>query len=277
MAIFSHDEYDTFREYFYRKTAILFERAKFDFVERRIAERMTITKYPKFRSYFAFLRLDLRGGELQELTNLLTVNETYFYREEYQFQCLVNSALNEIRQYKRPGQHIRIWSIPSSTGEEPYSIVLYLLEHWPPIEEVDVEIYSSDIDTNVLEVARRGIYGKRALQNVPKSVVKHYFNALPGGEEWQINADLREAVEFTQVNLNALDRHRSMRGFDIIFCRNVLIYFDDISRRKVAEGLYDALNPGGFVFLGHSESMSRISSLFKIRKFADAIIYQKPV
>ncbi|MGN7610964.1 CheR family methyltransferase [Magnetococcales bacterium HHB-1] len=279
MAIFTLEEFRKFRDYYYRKTGTYFEDSRFDFVERRIADRMEINGITRFRSYFAHLRLDFDGDELQKLTNLLTVNETYFYREEYQFQCLVNSALDEVIRNKRQGDNIRIWSVPCSTGEEPYSIALYLLEHWPPIEQIDVELHASDINTDVVSAAQRGLYGKRAVQYLPKPILEHYFSKkIKRGEElWQISKDLRQAVDFSIVNLFELENNKSMRHFDVIFCRNVLIYFDEVSRRKVAESLYDALNPGGFVMLGHSESMSRISSLFNIRRFKDAIIYQKPL
>ncbi|MBF0097865.1 MAG: protein-glutamate O-methyltransferase CheR [Magnetococcales bacterium] len=277
MSVFNRDEFEKFRDFFYRKTGIWFDDKKFDFVERRIEERMSAVAYDSFRSYFAFLRMDFKGGEMEQLTNLLTVNETYFYREEYQFKCLVNSVLDEVARRKKPGEAIRIWSVPCSTGEEPYSIALYLLEHWPAINDRDVAIMASDIDTVVLSKAKRGIYGVRSLQNLPESVREHYFSARPGRDEWEISNDIKEAIEFSQVNLNDLQSHKQMRNFDVIFCRNVLIYFDEVSRRKVAEGLFDAMNPGGFILLGHSESMSRISPLFRVRKFPDAMIYQKPL
>jgi chemotaxis protein methyltransferase CheR len=280
MPAFTQEEFEKFRDYFYRKTGINFENNKFDYVERRISSRMQEIHCPRFRSYFASLRLDFSGDELQTLTNLLTINETYFFREEYQFKCLVYSALDEIVRHKRPGERIRIWSIPCSTGEEPYSIALYLLEHWPRIETMDVEIHASDIDTRVLAMAKQGIYSQRSLQHLSQEIIDHYFTYRPDGDTgdtWQISLDLRNAVDFSSANLFELEKNKNMRNFDVIFCRNVLIYFDDMSRRKVAESLYDALNPGGFVLLGHSESMSRISSLFQIRRFKDAIIYQKPL
>jgi chemotaxis protein methyltransferase CheR len=109
---------------------------------------------------------------------------------------------------------------------------------------------------------------------VPEAYLRKYFRKSAAG--FQINEDLRNAVEFTRVNLQDPEDVRPYRGFDVIFCRNLLIYFDDISRKQAAETFYDALKPGGYILLGHSESMSRISSLFQIRKFEDAIVYQRP-
>jgi len=208
---------------------------------------------------------------------VMTVNETYFFREEYQFQCMVRSILPEIAKRKRDGDRIRIWSMPSSSGEEPYSIAIFLLEHWAGVDRYEVEIVASDIDTRILDAARRGVYGKRALQNLPAKYIAKYFRPTRNADEVQISEDLRQSVEFTRVNLSDRSETRSYRDFDLIFCRNLLIYFDDVSRSEAAATFFDALIPGGFICLGHSESMSRISSLYTVRKFPDAIVYQKPL
>lgn len=271
----SDEEFEKFREFFYRKTGIQFESTKRYFVDKRLVERIETTHSGDFRSYFMLLRFQASGEELQLLTNLMTVNETYFFREEYQFECLVRSILPEIVRHKQPGQTLRIWSIPSSSGEEPYSIAIYISEFWPDIVKWDVELLSSDIDTEILRKARRGKYGPRSVQNIPLHLLSRYFKHEADGD-YQICDDLRSAVEFTRVNLNDAAETRSYRGFDVIFCRNLLIYFDDLSRSKAAEAFFDALNPGGFICLGHSESMSRITSLFRVRKFPEAIVYQKP-
>jgi len=203
----------------------------------------------------------------------MTVNETYFLREEYQFQCLVDSMLPEIVKQKVDSKPIRIWCIPSSSGEEPYSIAMYLLERWPQIGEWDVEIISSDIDTSILRRARQARYSVRSVQYVPARWLAKYFEVI--GDEYQLSDDLRQAVEFTRVNLAEPGDTIGYRSFDVIFCRNLLIYFDDLSRKNATDTFYEALNPGGYICLGHSESMSRISSLFKVRKFPEAIVYQK--
>jgi chemotaxis protein methyltransferase CheR len=271
--IISKEDFLKFREFFYRKTGIQFDDSKRYFVDRRLIERVEATDSGSFRNYFMMLRFEASGDEIQTLTNLMTVNETYFFREEYQFKCLVNSILPELVKGKTDKSPIRIWSMPSSSGEEPYSIAMYLLEYWSGINQWDVEIISSDIDTKILNQARRGCYSQRSVGNLPQSLLSKYFT--PSGSEYQICEDLREAVEFTRVNLMNASDVRGYRGFDVIFCRNLLIYFDDLSRRQAADTFYDALHPGGFLCLGHSESMSRISSLYKARKFADSVVYQK--
>ena len=269
-------DFQKFAEFFYRKTGIHFDEGKRYFVDKRLLERIAATHSESFRAWFTALRFETRGTELQQLVNAMTVNETYFFREAYQFDCMVNHTLDEIAARKRRGGRIRIWSIPSSTGEEPYSIAIYLLERWAKIDDYEVEILSSDIDTNVLDAAQRGVYSPRSVAQLPRAYLDRYFTPAGDGD-WRISRDLVNAVEFNLVNLtNAADTRR-FRDIDLIFCRNLLIYFDDLSRRIAAEAMYDALNPGGFICLGHSESMSRISSLYTPRRFPDAMVHQKPL
>lgn len=270
----SNEEFEKFREFFYRKTGIQFEPTKRYFVDKRLVDRIFATKSGDFRTYFMLLRFQASGEELQLLTNLMTVNETYFFREEYQFKCLVDSILPHLVERKRDQTTLRIWVIPSSSGEEPYSIAIYLLERWADIHNFDVEIIASDIDTTILAQARRGLYSDRSIGQLPLPLLQKYFRRSRDG--YQISDDLRGAVEFTRVNLSEPADTRPYRNFDVVFCRNLLIYFDDLSRKTAAETFYDALKPGGFICLGHSESMSRISSLYKVVKFPQAIVYQKP-
>ncbi|MAF16974.1 MAG: chemotaxis protein [Marinomonas sp.] len=268
-------EFERFRDFFYRKTGIRFEDSKRYFVDKRLVDRVKKTGAHSFRDYFTAMRFQASGAELQELINIMTVNETYFFREAHQFDCMVEELLDEIvtNQQKK---ELKIWSIPSSTGEEPYSIAIYLMERWPSIERVDIELMSSDIDSSVLEKAKAGIFNERSVQNLSPLLKKKYFTKTEHGL-YQATDDLRSCVHFSKVNLNEQKDMQKYRDIDLIFCRNVLIYFDDVSRRNAAEALYDALAPGGFIFLGHSESMSRISSLFKVRKFKEALAYQKPI
>ncbi len=270
----SEKDFTRFRDYFYRKTGIWFNESKRYFVDKRILARMKIVKKETFRSYFTYMRFQVSGEELRCLVESMTVNESYFFREEYQFKCMVHSLLNEIVEYKRPGEAIRIWSLPCSTGEEPYSIALYLLEYWPGINEFDVEIVASDIDSQAMARAQKGIYTTSDVRQLPPTLLAKYFTRQ-GPKNYQIIEDIRSCVTFSEVNLSSRLDVKRFRAFDLIFCRNLLIYFDDAMRRQAAGSMYDALNPGGFVCLGHSESMSRISSLFEPRKFTEAMVHQK--
>jgi chemotaxis protein methyltransferase CheR len=270
------DEFDQFCDFFYRRTGMRLDAKRRYFIDRRLGERMTATGRSVFRDYFSFLKLQAGGGELQALINEMTVNETYFFREDYQFECLARRMLDEIAARKGAGERIRIWAVPCSTGEEPYSIAIWILEHWPQADAFDIEIHASDIDSRALAAARVGIYEERALHRVAPPLRQKYFTELPQ-QRWQVIGELRESIDFNPVNVANLGQMAKMRGFDVIFCRNLLIYFDDISRRQTAELFFEALLPGGFICLGHSESMSRISSLFLPRKFPEALVHQKPL
>jgi chemotaxis protein methyltransferase CheR len=268
------EEVQRFCEFLYRRTGISFTEGKRYFIDRRLDDRIAATGSPSFKAYFSLLRADA-DHEIEHLINSFTVNETYFYREDHQLRCMTSSLLESIAGHKPPGSTVRIWSIPCSTGEESYSIAVWLMENWPQVDTYNVEIVGSDIDTRALTAAAEGIYGDRALMRLSPDVVGRYFTKIADGNH-QIDEGLRGSIEFTRANLIDRQDMAQYRNFDLIFCRNVLIYFDDASRRQAAENLYDCLRPGGYICLGHSESMSRISALFRVCRFPDAIVYQRP-
>lgn len=262
-------------EFLYRRTGLVFTETKRYYVDRRIADRMSALGMSSVDLYFARLREDV-DGEIEKFINAFTVNETYFYREEHQLRCLTEDLLPERLQTKPSGNSIRLWSVPCASGEEPYSLAIWLLENWMEVDRHEIEILGSDIDTHCLEQAQAGAYDARALMRLPPVLIEKYFEPA-NSQKRRIVSDLRDSVQFTQVNLVDSLQTRRCGTFDVIFCRNVLIYFDDASRRLAAENLYDRLAPGGFICLGHAESMSRISPLFEVRRFADAIVYQRPL
>jgi chemotaxis protein methyltransferase CheR len=270
-------EFTHFQEFFYQKTGIVFSSSKRYFVDRRLTERMAAAGTDTFAAYLGLLsRPESSGTELQNLVNAMTVNETYFDRESYQFRCLVESIMPEVVQDRRPDDTIQVWSMPCSTGEEPYSIAIHLLDGWSDADNWSIRLVATDIDTRVLEQARNGIYDARSIQHVPQHRLERFFTPV-GADRWQVVASLRRSVEFRQANISSDADMRGFRGIDVIFCRNLLIYFDDASRRRAIESLYEALRPGGFICLGHSEAMSRMSSLFITRKFPEATVHQKPL
>lgn len=270
----SGEEFARFNEFFYRQTGISFTDKKGYFVERRIQERISKTGAKNFSEYFNSLRFQASGAELQHLVNAMTVNETYFFREDYQFKALVEGVLPEIARSRKPGSTITIWSVPCSTGEEPYSIAIQILENWDRADDFGIEIRASDIDTRVIMDAQQGVYSDRAVHRLTPALREKYFSAQ-GPNKFKIIEEIRGSVDFSTVNVANPAQMARYRGIDVIFCRNMLIYFDDLSRRQTVEAFYECLSPGGFLCLGHSESMSRISSLFAPRSFAGTIIYQK--
>ncbi len=183
------EEFQRFQDFFYRKTGIVFGSAKRYFVDRRLNERVAASGLGSLRAYLLHLKYEDRAGdELQRLINAMTVNETYFYREEYQFRCLVASILPEVVAGRAPGEPrpIRLWSLPCSTGEEPYSMAIQLLENWREVDRHDVEIAASDIDTRVIARAQEGLYDDRAVQYLPAAVRQRYF-ARTGDGRWRIS------------------------------------------------------------------------------------------
>jgi chemotaxis protein methyltransferase CheR len=261
-------------DFLYRRTGMVYSISKRYYIERRIADRLAATASPSFESYFAKLRADV-GGEIERFVNAFTVNETYFNRDDHQLRCLTKDLLRERVAAGQAAGQLRLWSVPCATGEEPYSIAMWLLDKWPLVDTYNIEICGSDIDTDVLAAAQLGIYGKRALMRLPEQVIDRYFHKVTQ-DSWQLIDELRGSVRFSPVNLVEASQTKNHGLFDVIFCRNVLIYFDDASRRIAAENLYESLLPGGYICLGHTESMSRISPLFEVRRFEDGIVYQKP-
>ncbi len=265
-------EFDRICDFLYRRTGMIFGEVKRHYVDRRLRERIEASGHDSFRDYFTMMLADT--DEYERLVSSFTINETYFYREEYQFRCLTTSVLPLVTQHKRRGDTIRLWSLPCATGEEPYSIAIWLLENWASVDDWQVEIVGSDIDTTALRTAAAGLYGARSLMRLPTSVTDRYFTRAEDGH-FQLIPDLCSSIRFTRVNVMDRAAMAAHGRFDVILCRNMLIYFDDKSRREAIGNMYDCLVDGGFIFLGHAESMSRVSSLFQVRRFDETILYQK--
>ena len=265
------EELERTTQLIYRHTGMIFGENKRYYIERRIADRMAKSGATDVRSY---LTRAATGAEAEQLINAFTVNETYFYREEHQLAALANSILPEVVKNRRPGDLVRIWSIPCSTGEEPYSIALWLLENWPLVDAYNIEIVGSDIDTAAVESAKAGYFNARSLAKLPDAVREAYFEPEHRHRR-KIIDDLRESVRFTTTNLVDPANVAAQGKFDVVLCRNLLIYFDDASRASAAANMHNCLNPGGFLCLGHSESMARISDKFELVRLEDAIVYRK--
>jgi chemotaxis protein methyltransferase CheR len=272
------DQFLRVSDWVYRRTGIRFGSNKRYFVDKRILA-CAREHEGGFESWFRAVQNGSESPEAQQLINVLTVNETYFLREDYQFSILVNGVLPKVLEAGRSRgdpDHVRILSLPCSTGEEPYSIALHLIQSWPDLARVDVEIVAADINTEVLERARNGTYGSRSLQRVPAVTRRLWFDRVDG-EHYQVKAEIRDVIQFTVANLSDIVTMRALRDFDVVFCRNLLIYFDELSIRRAAEALLGTLREGGYLFLGHSESMNRIAPIFQPVRFPEGIVYQRPV
>ncbi|HEX5623867.1 MAG TPA: CheR family methyltransferase [Sulfuricurvum sp.] len=274
-SLLSDENFYKMADYIYRKTGIYLELDKhFDKLAKYIDARAKVIGVDSFRKYFYTLRFeDKEGSEFQALINGMTVNETYFYREKEQFEVLVERILPELHAQKPRNQPIRILSAPSSTGEEPYSMILHILEEGRIVEERDIEVVGIDIDSTVIQKAKAGKYSERSVHAIPPGVLAKYFRKRTLG--YDLIDDLIGTVDFKLANVFDRTDMRRLGKFDVIFSRNMLIYFDDASRKEVAMTFYDMLNPGGYVLLGHAEYMSRITSVFKAKKIESTLIYQK--
>ncbi len=256
----------------YGWSGMIFGASKRYYIERRIADRMVRSGIAEADHYLAFAAANV--AEREALINAFTINETYFYREGHQLAALANEILPAVISSRRPGDLVRIWSMPCSTGEEAYSIAIWLLENWPMVDAYNVEIVGSDIDTHALAQAREGRYAARALARLPARIVESYFEAERGHRR-KIIDDLRESVRFAAANIIDRGTLVGLGKFDVILCRNLLIYFDDASRLQAATNLHESLRDGGFLCLGHSESMTRITDTFVMARLQDAIVYRR--
>ena len=266
-------EFKKLSDFVYRKAGISIDEKKYNTLGKKIDKLISEEGYDSFRAFFHGLRFSNQDHLLQALMNVVTVNETYFFRENYQFETLINFVLPELNKIRPANEVIRILCAPSSTGEEPYSIALHLLNEGKLVEERDFEIIGMDIDSNVIKKAEEGLYSKRSIQFLPPKLLKEYFTKE--GNQYRIVDFLREAIDFKVVNVMNKFELKRLGKFDVIFSRNMLIYFDDKSRKEVAMNFYEILKPKGYVFLGHAESMNRIVSVFKTKKLGDSIVYQK--
>jgi len=273
--LLSKENFAKIGEFIYRKSGISLEVDKhYEKLAKYIDKRAAELNMDNFRKYFFKLRFeDKEGVEFQELMNAVTVNETYFFREKDQFEVLVNTILPELHKRLPASKPLRILSSPCSTGEEPYSIILHIVEEGTVVEERDIEVVGIDIDSTVIKKAQIAKYSDRSVHAIPKDILGRWFKKKALG--YELGEELQGSVDFQVANVFDKTQMRKLGKFDVIFSRNMLIYFDDASRKEVAMTFYDMLNPGGYVLLGHAEYMSRIVSVFKAKKVDNTLIYQK--
>jgi chemotaxis protein methyltransferase CheR len=260
----------------YRKLGLYFDEKKNYFLKTRVAKRMAALGMDNPDDYvFMVSYADTSGLEMQELANLVTTNETYMFREYEQLQGFANYCLPEVLSAKqdRGEKTLRIWCAGCSSGEEAYTLAMIVQEVFPQSQSWDCKIVATDIDENMLQKVAVARYGQRSVNDVPQEYKDKYL--IAEGEEYAVRRRTAALVEPRHLNLNDRMALRAMRGFDFIFCRNVLIYFDDLSRKSVVDHFYNALNPGGYIFLGHSESIGRVTSAFALKRFENHLVYVK--
>ncbi len=272
----SDDIFRLLRDLVHSYCGIYFDDGSKFLVERRLARRLEERQVTTFEEYYHFLRYDRkRDEELAVLVDNLTTNETYFFRESPQLRAFAEELLPELRTTLANRKSLRIWSAGCSTGEEPYTIAMLLLESGDWWRDWQVEILGSDINQRVLHTARKGVYKKTSHRVSTPEMMKKYF-VEEGKGDYRIIDAVRELVSFSYVNLLDPFKTSLINNMDIIFCRNVIIYFDREAKKKVVESFHDKLRDGGYLLLGHSESLINLSNAFVLRTLKNDMVYQKP-
>jgi chemotaxis protein methyltransferase CheR len=238
----------------YQRCGIRLHDGKDALIKARLGKRMRHFGFTCLAEYCDFLQSDDHEEELERMTDALTTNFTSFLREEIHFKFMVDEALPALLS---PGStKIRVWSAASASGEEPYSIAFYLHDRYPAAEGWDWRITASDISTKVLEKGRQGIYAEERVQGLPREWLRQYFQKGVGqwAGSYRVKSSLSERVAFRQINL--IEAYHHPQPFQIIFCRNVMIYFDRDTQERLVRQLCRFLSPQGYLLIGHSESLN---------------------
>lgn len=243
-------------------------------LERRLRDRLTVLGIGTFADYYRHLRFHpLASAEWEEVQELLTTNETYLFREEYQLNAFKEEVLPMLAAQGRARRRLSVWSAGCSTGEEVYTLAILIHESnlfagW------DVQVYGFDISKRCIATARRGVYGPSTFRTTPNDRKRQYFTERPDGAH--ISDRIKVMCHFGQMNILDHDKARLLGHADAVFCRNVLIYFDQHARRRVIEMLHDRLVPGGILLLGHSESLLNVTTAFELLHLKGDLAYRKP-
>lgn len=275
--VMSSQAFVKWRSYIYEKCGIYFQDNKKYLLESRLKKRVTYLGLSSFESYLEYMKSNTSGTrEEKYLYEAITINETFFFRNQPQLDALVTTVVPEILERKEKTQNnkLRIWSAGSSTGEEAYSLAIVINELLKPsYPNLQLEIVGSDISHSVIEAAGQGVYKEYSIRTTPAFYLKKYFK--PNGSGYEINSNIRDMVSFKTMNLYNEISVRAMFNFDIIYCANVLIYFDLNSKTKVIKNLYNSLARGGYLFIGYSETLHGVSKAFKVVSFPKTIGYKK--
>jgi chemotaxis protein methyltransferase CheR len=273
----SDDVFQRLRAFIYERTGIYFQDNKKYLLEGRLGKRLQFLHLDDYDNYIQLLKYGAtRNDELRFFYDAITINETFMFRNEPQFDALEKTIASELMNLKRtsPRPKLRIWSSAASSGEEAYTLVMIYLEKLKPrFPTLELEVIGTDINHSVIETARKGIYREYSIRNTPKSYLQKYFDT--DGVRYQVKDELRKYVRFENVNLHDQAGMKRMGVFDIIFCCNVLIYFDTKSKARVIANLYDSLQRSGYLFIGYAESLHGLSTAFKLVSFPKTVAYKK--
>ena len=271
------DEFRLLRDFVYQHCGLNFTEDSKYLLEKRLGKRLQMHNLKTFKDYYYFLRYNPnKDQELTEVVDQLTTNETYFFREDFQLKTFVEDILPEVRKRKEleGKKTLRIWSAGCSSGEEPYTIAMLLLSQ-PWLQSWKVEVVGTDISQRVLHMALEGVYGEASFRSTDPQQKARFFTEQEG--KWRVKDEVRSLVSISHLNLFDSSRIALLGKMDLIFCRNVIIYFDQAGKKSVIENFFQRLVPDGFLLLGHSESLINLSTSFQLRHFQHDMVYQKPL
>jgi len=273
----SDDEFVQLRDFIYDKSGIFVDIKRKYLFESRFSKRLAELGLPSFADYIKYLKFDTKKiDELAKLFELVTTNETSFCRDMKQLEAFQANVLKEkIDEQRKVGKkEINIWSAGCSSGEEPYTLAILLHESLKmDLPSWNIKITAVDLSPAMIDRAKKGVYGEYAFKTTPDDIKNKYFSQDPGG--WKIKPAVAKLVDFQQMNLNESASLKRIARSHIVFCRNVIIYFDEDMKKRVVSSFYDNLMPGGYLMLGHSETLHKISSTFKPIYHPGTISYKK--
>lgn len=272
------DEYRLLRDLVSERLGIWFGPDARTSLERRLRERLGVRGLASFGDYYQLLKYSPLGAEeWDEAADILTTHETYFFREDYQLRAFQEELLPALAA--GPRRRIQIWSAGCSTGEEAYTLAMLVhgSKLFDPANGWEVRVYGSDLSKRCIAAARRGVYGPASFRATPAEAKSRWF--VPHGEAgaFEVSPAARSLCHFAQMNLLDEERTHLVGRCDVIFCRNVVLYFDAAARRRVIEMFYERLVPGGVLLLGHAESLLNVSTAFELLHLKEDLVYRKPL
>ena len=270
-------EFRSLRDFIYAKSGIFFSESKQYFLENRLSKRLGDLNLRGYGDYLSLLQGSQGAAELKRLFVEITTNETSFWRNPPQIEAFQNIVLPEaVKQARERGQtRLRIWSAACSSGEEPYTLAMICHDLRDTVlRGFSVEILGTDISEKVLAQAQDGVYNAYTLRNLTPEQLQRHFLPL-GRDLFQVKPDLQRYTSFRNFNLVDYAAYRSLATFDVIFCRNVLIYFDETVKGQVLKGFHAQLHPRAYLLVGHSESIHAFNTGFELMHFSKAMGYRK--
>ena len=271
---YTQEDFKLLRDAIYNYSGIFISNDYQGIFMRRLERRILALAMDSFNEYYYYLKYNPDNHEeYRKLMDAISIKESYFFREVDQMKTLVNEIIPAIRREK-PFETIKIWSAGCATGEEPYTIAMLCIEKGYHLGNARVEIFANDISQEAIQKAKQGVYKQTSFRSTDPAYLQRFFTANDDGTH-RVRDEVKELLNFFCINLLEKNRLTFLPIFDIIFCRNLIIYFDDESKRKVIESFYHKLYPKRYLFLGHSESLINFTHLFKLQHYQHSLLYQR--